>query len=89
VYLSVKDVKPIDNYQLELTLENGEKRQFEMNPYFDKGIFRELRDVSVFKTVKLSFDTIEWANETDLDPEILYKNSIKIKESISADSLNL
>jgi hypothetical protein len=89
MYLAVKDVKPIDNYQQKLTFENGEKRQFDMNPCLGKGIFRELRDVSVFKTVKLSFDTIEWANEADLDPKILYKNSIKIKESISADSLNL
>jgi hypothetical protein len=88
MYLSVKDVQPIDNYQLILTFENGEKRQFDMNPYLDKGIFKELRDLSVFNTVRLSFDTIEWANKADLDPEILYKNSIKIEESISIDSLN-
>jgi hypothetical protein len=88
MYLSVKDVQPMDNYQLILTFENGEKRQFDMNPYLNKGIFRELCDVSVFNTVRLSFDTIEWANEADLDPEILYKNRIKIEESISIDSLN-
>jgi hypothetical protein len=80
MYLAVKEVHPINNYQLILTFENGEKRKFDMNPYLDKGIFRELRDVSVFNTVRLSFDTIEWANEADLDPEILYEHSITIDE---------
>lgn len=80
MYLVVTEVQPINNYQLILTFENGEKRQFDMNPYLDKGIFHELRDVSVFNTVRLSFDTVEWANEADLDPEILYEQSIAINE---------
>ena len=29
----------------------------------------------MFNTVHVSFDTIEWNNEADLDPEILYKES--------------
>lgn len=80
MYLAVKSVKPINNYNLILTFSNGEKRQFDMNPYLDKGIFQELRDISMFNTVRLSFDTIEWENEADFDPEILYKHSIKINE---------
>lgn len=80
MYLAVKEVKPINNYNLILTFENGEKRQFDMNPFLDKGIFQELRDISKFNTVRLSFDTIEWENEADLDPEFLYKYSLKIKE---------
>jgi hypothetical protein len=80
MYVAVKGVKPINNYNLILTFSNGEKRQFDMNPYLDKGIFQELRDISKFNTVRLSFDTIEWDNEADLDPEVLYKYSVKIKE---------
>jgi len=80
MYLAVKEVKPINNYNLILTFENGEKRLFDMNPFLDKGIFKELRDISKFNTVKLSFDTIEWDNEADLDPEILYNFSIRIYE---------
>ena len=80
MYLAVRGVKPINNYNLILTFSNGEKRQFDMNPYLDKGIFQELRDISKFNTVRLSFDTIEWENEADLDPEVLYNDSIKINE---------
>jgi len=28
--------------------------------------------------VKISFDSIEWENEADFDPEILYRKSLKI-----------
>ena len=80
MYLAVKNVVPIDNYNLILTFENGEKRQFDMNPFLDKGIFKELRDLSIFNSVKISFDTIQWDNEADLDPEILYTLSKKISE---------
>lgn len=79
MYLAIKNVQPTSNYQLILTFENGEKRQFDMNPYLGLGIFKELQDVSKFNTVKVCFDTIEWENEADLDPEILYKNSKKKK----------
>ena len=80
MYLAVKNVEPISNYNLLLTFENGEKRQFDMNPYLNNGIFKELKDMAMFNTVRISFDTIEWDNEADFDPEILYDKSIGIQE---------
>ena len=79
MYLAVKNVQPKDNYLLLLTFENGEKRQFDMKPYLKVGIFSELKDVNLFKTVRKNFDTVEWDNEADLDPEILYRDSLKIE----------
>ena len=75
MYLSVKEVKPVKDYMLHLTFDNGEKRQFDMKPYLNIGIFSELSDIEMFNTVHVSFDTIEWNNEADFDPEILYKES--------------
>ena len=80
MYLAVKQVKPLENYILLLTFENGEKRKFDMSPYLDLEIFQELKDKEMFKTVKTNFDTIEWANEADIDPEILYRESKKIEK---------
>lgn len=80
MYLGIKTVKPINNYNLILTFDNGEKRQFDMKPYLNKGIFQELKDISKFNSVRVSFDTIEWDNEADFDPEILYKNSVAVVE---------
>ncbi len=77
MYLAIKDVKPQDNNLLLLAFENGEKRQFDMKPYLDFGIFQELKDLRLFKTVKTSFDTIEWDIEADFDLEIIYLKSQK------------
>ena len=75
MYLAVIEVEPLEDYQLLLTFENGEKRVFDMKPYLDKGIFQELKDKKIFRTVRVSFDSIEWINHADIDPEILYQRS--------------
>jgi hypothetical protein len=77
MYLAVKNVKPLPNYKLLLTFENDETRLFDMNPYLDRGIFKQLKDNTLFNTVKVNFDSVEWANEADLDPEFLYEKSVK------------
>lgn len=78
MYLAVQQVKSGADYTLLLTFENGEKRCFDMKPYLETGVFQELKELSKFNKVRVSFDTIEWENEIDLDPEILYNYSIKI-----------
>lgn len=75
MYLAIKKVQPVSNYKLILTFENGEKRLFDMNRYLKTGIFQELQDINIFNTVRVSFDSIEWDNEADLDPEKLYNES--------------
>jgi hypothetical protein len=80
MYLSVINVKPLDGYKLLLKFENDEKRIFDVSPYLNMGKFVELKDVSLFNTVTVKFDSIEWANRMDLDPEILYEKSIKAED---------
>lgn len=79
MYLAVKDVKVVDDYKLILTFENNEVRLFDMKPYLELGIFKSLKDKSLFNTVKVSFDTIEWSNGADIDPETLYEDSLCFK----------
>lgn len=75
MYPAVKEVTPDVDDTLLLTFDNGDKRRFDMKPYMDTDIFRELKDVSKFNTVHICFDTIEWENEADFDPEVLYSGS--------------
>jgi hypothetical protein len=82
MYLAVKDVKPLENYHLLLKFENDEERVFDVKPYLEIGKFRELKDKKLFRSVKVSFDSIEWANQLDLDPELLYEKSYKKSEKI-------
>jgi len=83
MYLSVKKVKPLANYKLELTFENKEKRIFDVKPYLNTGLFKTLKDENIFNMVKVSYDSIEWPNGVDLDPEVLYeKGKVKAKEAL-------
>jgi hypothetical protein len=75
MYLGVKEVKPLAEYKLLLRFENDEVRIFDMNPFLDKGVFKELKDVELFNNVHVSFDTIEWGHGADLCPELLYRDS--------------
>ena len=84
MFPKLKAVEPLQNYQLLLTFDNGEQRQFDMNSYLDKGIFAELKDQSLFRTVRVSFDTIEWCNGADLCPEVLYTQSLPKQSCASA-----
>lgn len=76
MYLAVKDVKPIDDYKLILIFDDESIKLFDMKPFLDKGVFKDLQDESLFKTVRVSFDSIEWSNGADVDPETLYEDSI-------------
>ncbi len=78
MYKSIIDVIPKDNYELLLTFEGDEKRIFDMKPYLNKGIFRELKDEKIFRSVRVCFDTIGWKNHADIDPETLYEESYSL-----------
>ena len=75
MYFAVTDVKALPDYLLQLTFNNGEHKVFDMKPYLETGIFKGLKDEKIFRTARVSFDTVEWANEADIDPETLYEDS--------------
>jgi len=83
MYPAVKQVEILNNYRLLLTFDNGEKRIFDVLPLLTFGKFRELVSPSLFRTVRISFDTITWSNGLDLDPEYLYEHS----EALSAEPI--
>ena len=75
MYLAIKDVKPVENYKLILIFADDSIKLFDMKPFLEKGRFKELKDKELFKTVKISFDTVEWSNGIDIDPETLHEDS--------------
>jgi hypothetical protein len=61
----VKDVIAND-FKLVLTFEDGKKKIFDVKPYLNIGMFKELSDVNLFKTVRVSFGSVSWKNGQDL-----------------------
>ena len=82
MYVSVIGVIPLTDHTLMLELENREKRAFDITPYLNTGKFSELRDPVLFRSVAVKFDSIEWLNSLDLDPEFLYEKSVAYPISI-------
>ncbi len=68
-------VEPKEDFILKLYFENGEQKIFDVKPYLHIGLFSELTDIELFNSVKVSFDTVMWDNELDIDPEMLYLES--------------
>lgn len=81
MYIGAKSVKPLKNCRLLIAFENGEQRVFDVTPYLTKGVFAQLKDPAIFNSAHISFDTVEWSNGADLCPEVLYKESVPLKES--------
>lgn len=75
---TITDVTPTQGYTLDLRFSNGENRLFDMSPYIHIGLFRDLQDQEMFATARKSFDTVEWDNGADIDPESLYTESIPV-----------
>jgi hypothetical protein len=71
----VINVKPEQNFSLVLTFSNGEVKRFDVNPYLGIGIFKKLKDLSVFNSVKPFLGSIQWSNGLDLCPDTLYLES--------------
>jgi len=72
MYPSTKRVSPLSDYVIFVEFDNNESGQLDMKPFLDFGVFRKLRDPEVFNQVRVVFDTVEWPNGVDLDPEFVY-----------------
>jgi len=67
----INQVIPLNNYQLSLTFESGEKKIFDVTPYI-KNFFEELRNESYFKRVKNLGHSVIWPHEQDFSAGTLY-----------------
>ena len=74
---SVIKAEPRDDYRIYVEFDNNECGVLDMEPYLDFGVFSKLRDKETFSKVRVSFDTIEWVNGVDLDPQFVYEKTIK------------
>ncbi len=48
----ITHVKACPDHKLHVGFESGEARLFDVTPYLDKGVFRELRDEAYFQRVR-------------------------------------
>lgn len=84
MYWDVKAVKPLPDFRIYVETESGCKGIFDMKPYLDHGVFRELRDVHYFNRVGIVLGAVTWPNQQDIAPETLLAGLL-VEESITRD----
>ena len=76
MYWDVKIVKPLAAYRIYVEIEDGRKGVFDLTPYLDHGVFRELKDVRYFNRVDIVLGAVTWPHEQDIAPETLLSGLI-------------
>lgn len=79
MYWDVKVVKPLSDYRIYVEIEDGRKGIFDLKPYLDKGVYRELRSISYFNRVDILLGAVTWPNEQDIAPETLLAELVPVK----------
>jgi hypothetical protein len=82
----VIDAKANEDFSLDLKFDDGSVKRFDVTPYLNLGVFRELRNADYFKQVTIAFGTVQWPNEQDISPDTLYLEGVDIAESNSFNS---
>lgn len=78
MYWDVKTVKPLPDYRLYVEIADGRKGIFDVQPYLDHGVFRELRNPDYFRQVSIVFGALTWPHQQDIAPETLIVEMVPI-----------
>ena len=78
-----------EDFSLELRFNDGSVKRFDVGPYLDYELFRELKDLNYFKQVRIAFGTVQWPHEQDISPETLYLESVAVLDSPTVNNRNV
>lgn len=80
MFYKVQDVKPLEKYKLLVTFQNGEIKEYDVKPLFDKWqAFKDLIYINgLFQQVKVDAGGygISWNDDIDLSCDELYYNCV-------------
>jgi hypothetical protein len=79
MHWDVKAVKPLADHRIYVELEDGQRGIFDLTPYLDHGVFRELKDIAYFNRVGIQFGAVTWPHEQDIAPETLIAELIPVQ----------
>ncbi len=71
MHWDVTKVQPLPDYRIYVEMLDGRKGTFDLKPYLDHGVFRELREVAYFNQVSTLLGAVTWPHEQDIAPETL------------------
>lgn len=68
----ILEVKPLDNYRVQLTLTDGRVVERDLRPLLVGPVFTEIRkDETRFRDMRVEGGTLVWPTGADLCPDVL------------------
>ena len=86
MHWDAKAVRPLPDYRIYIETEDGRKGIFDLKPYLDRGVFRELRDVHYFNQVGIVLGAITWPHDQDIAPETLIAEMVPLDPNIAVNT---
>ena len=78
IQIAKVEVQP--KHKLYVKFKNGKTKLFNMRPYLNRGVFKELKDESYLKKVRVIWGGVEWPHKQDLSSDTLYYRGISIRK---------
>jgi hypothetical protein len=72
----VNSVEPLEGYKLRVTFTDGVIRVVDFQNDLKGPIFEPLKDLTLFRQVKVEAGTLVWPNGADVCPDVLYYEGI-------------
>ena len=69
--MKIAEIKPDDNYTLQIVSENGKTGVFDVSPYLDLEAFADLKNKEAFQKVINGGYFIEWDCGADLSADTI------------------
>jgi hypothetical protein len=69
-------VKPLQNFELDLSYADGSQRRFDMKPLLAIKPWNKIAALPIFTQAKVAYGTVVWPSDIDIAPETLIMDSI-------------
>lgn len=79
----VTTVKPLSDHRIYVELADGRRGLFDLTPYLEHGVFRELKDPAYFNCVGIQWGAVTWPHEQDIAPETLVAQMTSADENFA------
>jgi hypothetical protein len=83
MHWDVTAVKPLSDHRIHVELADGRRGTFDLTPYLDHGVFRELKDPNYFQRVGIQWGAVTWPHGQDIAPETLIASLRAEDESLA------
>ena len=74
--IDVIAVKPLQNFELDLSYADGSQRRFDMKPLLIMKPWNKIAALPLFTQAKVAYGTVVWPGDIDIAPETLMMDSI-------------